>query len=82
MLVSDQRVQSTRCTNNDVRECILVLQDFNVLADVNTTIEDSCFDIREVFAESSVFISDLVGQFSRVTHDKDRAFSRNWFQLV
>jgi hypothetical protein len=81
-LVANERIQTTRCTNNDVGASLLVLDKINVLLDGSATIENAGLDIWKVLAETSVFVLDLVCQLSSVAHDKDRAFPSNGLQLV
>lgn len=80
--VSYKSIQSTWCTNDDVGILLLVLQKLDILSHRCTTIEDSRFDLGKVFAESSIFILDLVGQLSCVTHDENLAFTLNGFQRM
>ena len=79
-LVSDKSIESTRCTDNDVRILFLVLQELNVFGHGCTAVEDSCLDLGQILAEAGVFVLDLVCQFSSVAHDQDGAFSGHWFQ--
>lgn len=59
-LVSNERVQSTGCSNDDMGASILVLEDFDILGLAGTTVEDRSTDIRHVLAESGVLVLDLV----------------------
>lgn len=80
--VSYKSVQSTRCRNDDMRMCLLVLQDFGVLLNRSSTVEDGCFDIRHVLAESCVLVLDLICQFTSVTHDEDGGLAIDWLNLL
>jgi hypothetical protein len=61
---------------------ILILEDFGILSDWGSSIEDSSLDVWHVLAESSVFVLDLVGQFASVAHNQDRGLASDWFDLL
>lgn len=82
MLVADQGVQTTGGGDNDVRVGVLVLQNLGVLLDRGSTVEDSGLDLWHILAESGVFVLDLVGQFTRVAHDENRALSGDRLDLL
>lgn len=82
LLVTDQGVETTRSSNDDVGERFLVRKDFNVLLNRSTSVEDCSLYIGKVLAEPSILVLDLVCQLTGVAHNKDGALPRNSFQLV
>ena len=82
VLVTDESVEATGSTDNDVGEGLLVLEKLDVLLYRGTAIEDRGLHVWQILAESRVLVLDLVGEFSSVAHDQHRGFSRNGFQLV
>lgn len=82
LLVTDQSVETTRSSNDDVGERFLVGKDFDVLLNWSTSVKDCSLHIGKVLAEPSILVLDLVCQLTSVTHNKDGAFPRNSFQLV
>lgn len=81
-LVSNQSVQSTGGSDNDVRALCLVLQDFLVLLDGGSTVKDTGLDGGHVLGESGKFVLDLEGQFSGVTENDARDLAVDGFQLL
>lgn len=71
ILVSHKRIQSSRSADNDVRMGILVLEDLDVLLHGRAAIKDGRLDFGHVFAETGVFILDLIRQLSSVAHDEN-----------
>jgi hypothetical protein len=49
---------------------LVVLKSFDALSDVDTPIEDSGFDIRQILRKALVFSLDLEGKLSGVTQDQ------------
>lgn len=82
LLITNQSVQPTGGSNDNVGERVLVGQHFDVLLDRSTSIEDCSLHIGKVLAEPSILVLDLVRQFTSVAHHKNRALPRNGFQLV
>lgn len=66
-LVANKRVQATRGSHNDMRACILGFEDLGIRFLARTAVEDGCSNIWHVFAESFVFLLDLVGKLACVT---------------
>lgn len=82
LLVTDQRIQTTGSSDNDVGVSILVGQKLDILLQRNTTEENGSLDIGQVLGETGVLVLDLVGQLAGVAHNQDRALARNGLQLV
>lgn len=68
-LVTNESVHATRRAHDDMRALGLILEDRLVVGDRGTAIENGGAHARHVLGEPSVFIPDLVGQFTRVTQD-------------
>lgn len=81
-LVTNQSIQSTGGSDNDVRALCLVLQDFLVLLDGGSTVKDTGLDGGHVLGESGKFVLDLEGQFSGVTENDARDLAVDGFQLL
>lgn len=81
-LLLDKSVQSTWSGNDNVRTGLLVLQLLQVSGHWSTTVEDLGLDIRHVLGETSVLVTDLVGQLSGVTDDQSGDLTWNWVQLL
>lgn len=81
-LVSDQGVQPTRSTDNDVRALRLVLENGLVVGDGCTTVEDGGSNFGHVLGESSVFVLDLEGKLSSVAEHDDGSLSIDWLDLL
>lgn len=69
VFVADERVKATRSRDDNVRVSILVLQDLDVFLHWRSAVEHRSLDLRHVFAESRVFVLDLVRQLTSVAHD-------------
>lgn len=82
VLVAYQGVETTRSGDDDVRELLLVLELVDVVLDGSTTVEDGGLDIRQVLAETSVLVLDLVGQLTGVAHDDNRALAGDRLDLL
>jgi hypothetical protein len=82
VLVSYKSIQSTRGRNDDVWVGIFVLENLGILLDGSSTVEDSGLYIGHIFAESSVFVLNLICKFTGVTHDKDGGLASDWFDLL
>lgn len=81
-LVADQSVKPARCTDNDVRVGVLVLQNLGVLLDGSTTVEDARLDVGHVLGESVVLVANLECQLTGVAHDQDRALAGDGLNLL
>lgn len=82
MLVSHELIHTTGCCDDDVWVGLLVLQKLGVLCNWSSTIEDGGLHIWHIFAETSVFILDLIRKFTGVTHDKNGGFASNRLHLL
>jgi hypothetical protein len=81
-LVTDQRVQTTGSGHHNVGVGFLVGQDFDVLLDRSTTVEDRSLNIGQVLRETGVLVLNLISELTGVAHDQDLALARNGLQLV
>lgn len=81
-LVTDQRVQTTGSGNNNVGVGLLVGQDFDVLLDRGTTVEDRSLNVGQVLRETGVLVLDLISKLTGVAHNQDLALARNGLQLM
>ena len=81
-LVSNERVQATRCSDDDMWASVLVLEDFDILGLAGTSVEDRGPDIRHVLAESSVFVLDLVSEFTGVAKDNNADLASDGLDLL
>ena len=75
-LVTNKGIDTSRCAHNDVRVGVLVGQDFNVLLDWGTAVEDGDADVRQELGEAVVLILDLESQLTGVAHDQDSRSAR------
>ena len=82
VLVADEGVQSTGCSNDDVWVGLLVLEKLGILYDGGSTVEDCGLHIWHILAETSVFVLDLVRKFSGMAHDEDGGFAGDRFHLL
>jgi hypothetical protein len=69
LLVANEGEDSAGCANDNVR--CHGLESFLVLLDWHSSEEDANLDSRHVLAETLVFLADLEGQLTSVTHDED-----------
>ena len=82
LLLSDQSVQTSRSSDNDMRVGVLVGKGFDILLHWCASIKDCCLHFREIFAEPGIFVLDLVCEFTGVTHDKDCALAGHRLDLL
>jgi hypothetical protein len=61
---------------------LLVLKDLGILLDWSSSIEDCCFHVWHILAETSIFVLDLVSKFSSVAHDENRGLASDWLNLL
>lgn len=81
-LVAYESFESSRSADNDVRAGVLALEDFGVFHDGSASIEDTCLDVRHVFAEPVVLVANLVSQLTSVAHNDDGNFSIDGLDLL
>jgi hypothetical protein len=81
-LVSNQSVQSTRSSDDNVRALGLVLQDLLVLLDRGSTVKDTRLDVGHVLCETGKLVLDLEGQFSGVTENDARDLAVDGLELL
>jgi len=82
VLISDKRVKTTRCSNNDVGMGVLILENLGIFLNGSSSIKDSSLYIRHILAEASVLIFNLVGQLASVAHDEDRGLASDRLNLL
>lgn len=75
LLLSDQSIQTTRSSDNDMRVSVFVGKGFDILLHWCAPVKDCCLHFWEIFAEPGVFVLNLVGEFTGVTHNKDGALA-------
>jgi len=81
-LVTDQRIKTTRGSDDDMRASILALDDLYILLDRGAAIEDAGLDIGQVLAEAVVLVADLECELARVAHDEDGDLAGNRLNLL
>ena len=81
-LLSDERVQTPRSGDDDVRMRLFVLEHLHVLLDRGAPVEDRRLDLGEVLAEARTLVLDLIGQLAGVAHDQDRRFAGDGLKLL
>lgn len=81
-LISDQCVQSTGSSNNDVWVGVLVLEDLGILGNRGTSVEDSSLDVWHILAESGIFVLDLISQLTGMAHNQHRGLASDWLNLL
>lgn len=81
-LVSDERVETTGSSDDDVWAGVLVLERLGVGLLAGTAVEDRGPDVGHVLAEPRVLVLDLVGQLSGVAEDDDAHLSSNGLDLL
>jgi hypothetical protein len=73
MPVTDERIDTSRCTNDDVRVRILVAEELDVLLNGCSTVEDTDLYVRQELGETVVLVPDLVGELTGVAHNQNRS---------
>jgi hypothetical protein len=82
MLVSHKSVQSTGCGDDDMRMSVLILQDFGILLDRSTSVENRGLHVWHVLAETCVLVLDLVSKLTSMAHNEDRGLASDWLDLL
>jgi hypothetical protein len=82
VLVSYELVHPTGGCDDNVWVGILILEKLGILCDGSSTIENRGLHIWHVFAETRVFVLDLIRKFTGVTHDKDGGFAGDRLHLL
>lgn len=80
-LITDESMDSTGGTHDDVRMSFLVRQEIDVLLNRRSTVEDRDLDIGQELGETVVFVLDLECQLAGVAHDKDGCNARLRFLI-
>lgn len=65
-----------------MRMGLLVLEDFGILLDRSTTVEDTSLDVGHVLAEAVVLVANLEGQLAGMAHDQDGTLASNRLDLL
>lgn len=81
-LLSHQGIKPPWGCDYDVRMSVFVGQDFKIFLHWSSTVENTSLQVRHIFAESCVFILDLVCKLTSVAHNEDRTFPRDWLDLL
>jgi len=81
-LLSDKSVQTAGRSDNNIGIVLLIAKELNVLLDRRSSVENGGLHVRQVLAEPSILVFDLVGKLARVAHNQNLAFSLHWLQLV
>jgi hypothetical protein len=82
IFVSHESVQSTGCSDNDMGVSLLVLQDFGILLDRCSSVENRSLYIRHVLAKACILVLDLVSKLTSVAHNQDRGLPSDWLDLL
>lgn len=82
MFVTDESVETTGRSDNDVRVSVLVLQNLGVLLDGRATVKDAGLDVGHILGEPVVLVADLEGQLTGVAHDQNRALAGDGLDLL
>ena len=69
VLVANESIDTTGCSDNDVRVCVLVAEKLNVLLHRCSSVEDTDLDVGQELGKTVVFVANLVGQLTSVAHD-------------
>ena len=65
-----------------MRVGVFVGKGFDILLHWRAPVKDCCLHFWEIFAEPGVFVLNLVGEFTGVTHNKDRALAGDRLDLL
>lgn len=76
MPVTDERIDTSGCADDDVRVSILVAEKLNVFLDGCSTVKDTDLDVGQEFGETIILVPDLVSQLTSVAHDQNRSDTR------
>jgi hypothetical protein len=82
LLVANKRIKPSGSCDNDVRMCILVVENLDILLDRRATVKDHGLDVWHILGESDVLVTNLIRQFARVAHDEDRCLAGDRFELL
>ena len=61
---------------------VLILENLNIVLHWGATVEDCGPHLGHIFAESSIFVFDLIGELASVTHNEDGCLSRDRIDLL
>lgn len=82
VFIPNQRVETTRRPDNDVRMRVFVLEYFGILYYGSASIKDTSLDVGHVFAEPIVLVANLESQLTCVAHDQYGTLAGNRFDLL
>ena len=80
-LVPSKRIKTARGSDDNMR-ALGGLEEFLILLDGCSTIEDGSADVGHVLGESEVLIANLEGEFARVAEYDDRDTVFCWIELL
>jgi hypothetical protein len=76
--VTDERVDTSRCADNDVRVGVFVSKKLDVLLHRCSSVENADLDVGQELREAVVLVPDLVGQFTGMAHYENRRNTGLW----
>ena len=80
--VSNEGVETARSSDDDMWTLGLVLEDFRIFLNGSATKESCNANVRHVFREANILISDLERKFSCMAENNHRNLPIHWFDLV
>ena len=80
-LVPSERVKTARGSDDDMG-ALSGLEEFLILLNGSSSIEDDSADIGHVLGKSEVLIADLEGEFASMAEDNDRDPVLCWVELL
>jgi hypothetical protein len=81
MPITDERIDTARRSNNNVRVSLFVGEELDILLDWCTAVKDTDLDVGQELGETVVLIADLVGQLACVAHDQNACDAGLWLLL-
>jgi hypothetical protein len=71
MSITNEGVDTTGSTDNDVGVGLLVAKKLDVLLNGSSSVKDTNLDVRQELSKAVVLVADLVGQLASVAHYQD-----------
>lgn len=81
LLITDEGVDPTRGSDDDMRVGILVRKDVNILLNRCSTVKDRDLQVREELRKAGVLVLNLICQLTRMAHHEDSCNSRLWLLI-
>ena len=78
MSVTDESVDTTGRSDDNVRVGIFVAEELDILLDGCASVEHTDPDIGQELGEAVVLIADLVGQLTSMAHDENGGSTGLW----